>query len=264
MVNELPPQVRPTDTSAPWWKLRAGWIYESITSGELRNHDAKDDVRYCVCLETIGELALPDGRLVAADPYIMESEPEPFMQRIQADRAQVIAARALVGPDHERVAALLLRIGSQAIEDWDMAVTGGQDPTTLEEEGFFGYGVDAGTGLFGSPEAAKVAGRVLMADAGMLEDPISEALLADGVGTRSAVVVAPEEGATPIAACSSGWGDGFYPTWLGLDGDGQVVVVVTDFLLTGDPYAAPLPAEGKEAQAPQASKTSWLRRWFKS
>lgn len=69
---------------------------------------------------------------------------------------------------------------------------------------------------------------------------MSTALFSDGIGTRSAVVVVPEEGAAPVAACSSGWGDGAYPTWLGLDAAGNVTVAVTDFLLTGDPYATPL------------------------
>jgi hypothetical protein len=131
---------------------------------------------------------------------------------------------------------------------------------TLGEDGFFGYGVDAGTGSFGSPEALSEAGRVLAGDAGMLEDPISKALFADGVGTRSAAIVAPDAGATPIAVFASGWGDGYYPTWLGIDPDGVVVVAVTDFLLTSDPYGPPPPASPE----PKSSKKSWLQRLLRS
>lgn len=262
IVTELPAQNVTAAPSDPWWKLRAEWIYAAITSGELRDHDAKDGVHYVVQLEAIGRVELPGGQVVAADPYVMDSEPQPFEQVLAADAADVVVARAIVGEDHERVAALVLRAGSGPISDWLMATVAGRDVTTLEPEGFFGYGVDAGTGSFGSPEAMKVAGRVLSADAGMLEDPVSEALLSDGIGTRSAVVVAPEEGATPVAVCSSGWGDGYYPTWLGIDTSGIVVVAVTDFLLTGDPHASPLPPEGPQ-QAPRDTRSkSLLHRWF--
>lgn len=263
IVTALPAQNVPADPSAPWWKLRAGWIYASIEAGHLRDHDAKDDAQYAVQVESIGSLALPGGQFVAADPYVMEAEPEPFAQRLGADTAEVLAARAVIGEGHERIAALILRVGSDAIVDWSMATFDGQDVATLEGEGFFGYGVDAGTGSFGSPEAMRVAGRVLHADAGMLADPISKALFSDEIGTRSAVLVSPEAGATPVAVCSSGWGDGVYPTWLGVDRAGRVVVAVTDFLLTVDPHAAP-PPQHPVVSPPAAPPKSLFRRLFGS
>lgn len=263
-MTELPPQDVPVDPSAPWWKSRAGWIYASIEAGQLRDHQAKDDVRYAVHVESIGSLALPGGQLVAADPYVMEAEPEPFVQRLGAETAEVLAARAVIDEGHERVAALILRVGSDAIVDWAMATFGNQDVATLEDEGFFGYGVDAGTGSFGSPDAMRAAGTVLQADAGMLADPMSRALFSDGIGTRSAVLVSPEPGATPVAVCSAGWGDGVYPTWLGVDSAGGVVVAVTDFLLTADPHAAPPPPQHPVVNPPAARPKSLFRRLFGS
>jgi hypothetical protein len=262
-VTELPIQVLRTVPSDPWWKQRAGWIYAAIVDGELRDHDQRDDVRYGVTCESIGMLPLPGGQLIAADPYVMEAEPKPFVQQLGTDLVEAIAARATIAKGHERIAVLILKAGSNLIHEWVMATLPGQDVSALDAEGFFGYPVDAGTGSFGGPEAMKVAGRVLQADAGMLDDPMSKALFSDGVGTRSAVLVAPEDGATPVAVCSSGWGDGQYPTWLGLDDSGHVMVAVTDFLLTGDPYASPLPEEPAAPQEPPSRKKSRLRRWFR-
>ncbi|QMW65337.1 DUF4241 domain-containing protein [Mumia sp. ZJ1417] len=191
----------------------------------------------------------------------MDAEPEAFVQTLAADTADVLVARALVDENHEGVAALVLHVaGSEPISGWRMATVAGQDPATLEQEGFFGYGVDAGTGSFGSPEAMKVTQRVLSADAGMLDDPVSNALFSDGIGTRSAVLVAAEHGAGPVAVCSSGWGDGVYPTWLGVNTSGRVVVAVTDFLLSGDPHAAPPPAPEDADQAPQKARPKSLLR----
>lgn len=256
----LPAQQVATGPSDPWWKLRAGWIYAALTSGCLADHVAGKEAPYVVQLELIGHLAIPGGHVVAADPYTMDVDTRAFVQTLAADAVDVLVARALVGEGHERVAALVLRVaGPSTIMDWQMATVAGQDLVELEEGGFFGYGVDAGTGSFGSPEAMSVAHRVLGADAGMLLDPVSVALFDDGIGTRSAVVVAVAEGAAPIAACSAGWGDGIYPTWLGVDAVGRVVVAVTDFLLTGDPHAAPQPSIEID-RGPQTTRTSNLLR----
>jgi hypothetical protein len=238
-VSELPPQHVSSAPATPWWRLRAAWLYDALLEGALRDHDGKDEPSYPVTSEALGVLSLPGGEVVAADPYVMD-DTRPFTQRLAADEATVVAARALMGEGHERVAALVLRVGSGAtVVDWTHATQPGEELASLESDHFFGYGVDAGTGSFGGVAAMAVAERVTRADAGMLEDPISAALFADGIGTRSAVLVAPEPGAAPIAVCSSGWGDGVYPTWLGLDAEGRVVVAVTDFLLTRDPHAAP-------------------------
>lgn len=69
------------------------------------------------CCESIGILALPDGRLVAADPYVMDADPEPFVQSLTVDTGEVLAARAVIGEGHERVAALILKIGSDPVSD---------------------------------------------------------------------------------------------------------------------------------------------------
>lgn len=243
--------------ASPWWWQRAHWLYAAIQAGELDDHDGKGAARRLeLSVVSLGSLTLGDGRLVVADPYLMGPEPAPIAQTLRAGRHRVAVARAQVGPDHERIAAAALLSDAETFVDWQMARWPGQDPATLNGEGFFGYGVDAGTGCFGSPRAASVAGRVLSEDAGMLEDPMSKALFANNPAAGAAVV-APEDGSEPIAIFSSGWGDGVYPTWLGVDSGGEVVVAVTDFLLTGDPFAAP---ELEAAPTPPTSRPSWWKR----
>jgi hypothetical protein len=212
-----------------------------------------------VVLDRIGQLIFEDGRLVLADPYLMDEDPVPVVQQLVSMPYEVVVARAEVGPDHQRIAAAMLVSGAGAIDTWQMAHWAGQDPASLAREEFVGYGVDAGTGCFASPAAAKIAGGVLAADAGMLEDPISRALFS-GAPAAGAAVVAPEEGAPPVAVFSSGWGDGLYPTWLGMNERGEVPVAITDFLLTGDPYATP---EGVANATSPTSPTPKRKRLFR-
>jgi len=100
---------------------------------------------------------------------------------------------------------------------------------------FTGFGVDAGTGCLASPLAMADVAEVLNDDEGMLEDPLSEAVESD----LDAGVLAPRPGALPVAVFSSGWGDGLYPTWLGLAADGSVAVAMVDLLIFTDPFTSP-------------------------
>lgn len=212
------------------------WTYAALLAGQVRDHDHGDQALTEVHLETIGDVNIPDGAVVAADPYLVDGAAVPFGQRLAGEHATVVVARLGAEQARQRILALSLVVASGDIVEWVMATRPGQDVGTLEDGHFFGCGVDAGFGAFGGVDAMLAAGEVLAEDCGMLVDPISQALFSDGGGTSSAVVVAPGSGLAPIAVCSSGWGDGQYPTWLGVDQAGDVVVAVTDFLTVGDPY----------------------------
>jgi len=239
-----------------------------VISGTLVDHDAAEHTAYAVSVQQVGSLELPAGLFVAGDPYLIGSDPSPFAQTLPTAQPDVLAIRAEIGPGHNRIAALVLMCSNAPIASWSMATAAEEDLDSLEDEGYFGYPVDAGTGSFGNPEAMGTAHRVLAADAGMLNDPISTALMADGIGTESAACVAPEDGAEAIAVCSSGWGDGSYPTWLGLSSDSTVVLAVTDFLLTGDPFAKPLaptapaPQTASAPPVPMEGRRPFLKRIF--
>ena len=66
------------------------------------------------------------------------------------------------------------------------------------------------------------------------------ALYADGIvgsyehtGWRSRFVNVPIPGssAANLIACSSGYGDGFYPSWWGIDEHGAICALATDFFV---------------------------------
>ena len=92
----------------------------------------------------------------------------------------------------------------------------------------FGYGVDSGSGAFTSPEAVGIlAGqgayeryRAAAFEAMFLEDGL--------IMDSTAVNVDPVTGAN-VVTFSSGFGDGVYATYAGLDAAGTPVVFLTDF-----------------------------------
>ncbi len=214
-MNPLPAHRWPTTESNSWWSQRAPRLYESLLSGELSDHRPEATETYPLQIESLGSLDFPEGRVALGDPAVMDPATSVLHQQIDVERAQVFAVRAMVhaDSDHQRVAALVIVTAAAPIVRWELgAFSHTETSASLAPGEFIGFGVDTGSCVLGSPGAVAVAHRVTAADAGMLEDAISKAMFADDLGTKFAALVAPEVGAEPVAACSTGWGDGVYPT----------------------------------------------------
>lgn len=227
---ELPELHGRPGPTAPWWERRASWIYDCLLGNLLPDH-SETGISYPLEHVLLGTLHLPGGELAAGDPYVMGAEPLIFSRRLGADVVEVVATVA----GDERMATLLLLAGSNPVCGWAMATSADDDVCDLAAEDYRGYPVDSGTGALGSPAAMRRVGQALADDAGRMRDPLSATIHAQ-MGTCSAMIASPDEGLVAVAICSSGWGDGDYPTWLGLDDTGAVMVALTDFLLTSDPY----------------------------
>jgi hypothetical protein len=258
---DLPFQTVAPETLRTWQEFRPAWLYASIGVASLPDV-SQDRAHYPISLHSLGELSFPDGRIIACDPYLAELGQQPFRQTLTPGAHEVAVARAKIGPDHTRNAAALITVaGAGPIGRWEMgeflddtALTSSAAPLPLSGTDFVGYGVDAGTGGFLSPSALAGLIYVMEENGGMLEDAMSEGVLADDF-----VLIAPGEGTLPIAAFSTGWGDGAYPTWFGLDDAGRVAVVMTDFLLTGDPMGVALSDPPHDIGAKKRGRR-WRRR----
>jgi hypothetical protein len=186
-----------------------------------------------------GELDLPTGRVVACDPfvYLGSGDIEPFTVSVPPGRYRVEAAVATLSrpgeppadKPHLRVAAARLVIRDEPTTAWELALRPEQDPAELEEDEFFGYGVDAGTGCF-YDAAAEEAFPEAQEDEGPLWDAFENSDWSGGPH----LVTSPSTGHT-LAAFTSGWGDGFYPTWIGRSASGEVTCFLTDFFVAPDP-----------------------------
>ncbi|MFD5402849.1 DUF4241 domain-containing protein [Streptomyces griseorubiginosus] len=210
------------------WLFTPGstFAYESGTTGVIHVADG-------------GELDLPTGQVVASDPfvYLGSGDIEPFTVSVPPGRYRVEAAVATLGrPDeppadrpHLRVAAARLVIRAEPTTSWELALRPDQDPAELGDDEFYGYGVDAGTGCF-YDAAAEEAFPEAQEDEGPLWDAFENSDWSPGPH----LVTSPSTGHT-LVAFTSGWGDGFYPTWTGRSASGEVTCFLTDFFVAPDP-----------------------------
>jgi hypothetical protein len=164
--------------------------------------------------QDLGELSLPDGRVVACDPWVPA---EPMSRQLAPGRygAQLRVA-GFEGGD-QRAAAAVLSIGAGAPVRWEAAVSEAADPYLL--------GTDSATGCFAGPQALDAFEAELEGDSPV--DPLYEALHRSYRHTWSWAnhEVAPDRN---LVAFDTGYGDGLYRVFWGLDADGEPVCLLAD------------------------------------
>ncbi|WP_210234588.1 DUF4241 domain-containing protein [Rhizobium deserti] len=186
----------------------------------------------------IGDLTLPDGKLVAFDPLV-QPERKPFERTVAPGTYPVSFIRGAV--EYSRPAMLVIRFSNAKVERFELATVEGQDVGSLKDDEFYGIGVDAGIAGFGNATYGAAQAKFEKAEQGKpgsrystyYDDVISRAM--PGVGSDEFVVDHPLSGEDGAAAMTqAGWGDGYYPTFWGLDGNGKPALALIEFFVITD------------------------------
>ena len=179
-----------------------------------------------VSVDAAPDVVLPSGRLVACDAFVIGALP--FTFDVAAGRHAVSVLRTDFSSGDRRIAAAAVRLAPGDPVRWELALVAGQDPAVLRPGEVFGYGVDSGTGAFTSPEA--IAALEAEADYAAYSDALLAAMPGKTMtDPLTAAVDVDQASGANVVAFASGFGDGSYPSYAGLDTDGRVVVVLTDF-----------------------------------
>ena len=183
----------------------------------------------------IGLLYLPTGRLVACDPLACP-ELEPFSVPLPIGRYPVSLQVADLGGD-QRVAFACIRFTEDSPASWQLLARPGQDLASLEEDEYFGYPVDAGTGAFMDASTNHALLQRYHRDS-TYSDTVIAAMRDTYVDTWDWAELTPEPADQGnFFAFHSGFGDGSYPTFLGRAPGGAAAAVVTDFMVFERPKA---------------------------
>jgi hypothetical protein len=174
-----------------------------------------------------GDLVLQTGRVVAADVFLFDNIP--FTRWLPSGTHPVFVLHAAAGSD-DRIAAAMIRVGPGDPVRWEPALTLGQDAARLPPDQFFGYGVDSGIGCFASAEAVEYLSRAGAAAGDAYSARVEAAMFPSKTEFRLVADIPLGDGtALNVVAFQSGWGDGGYPSYFGLDAEGTPFVLMTDF-----------------------------------
>ena len=185
----------------------------------------------------LGDMVMPTGRLIANDPLAF-FEVTPFDRTVQAGAYPVSIYIADFKhrnqhPD-QRVAYALIRFQPAMPIKWEMAYIPLPDTPKRIGRKSECYGVDAGTGAFMDEAVAKLLTHFQTLGDDVIEQryqtPLIESMETTYQHTRSwANFEIDPTSRLNVIAFSSGWGDGCYVSYWGLDDQDQPVALVTDF-----------------------------------
>ncbi|PCK82475.1 DUF4241 domain-containing protein [Rhizobium sophoriradicis] len=213
----------PVSASAGWDVSKASSNFELVTLGDDELSGRSINVIH------MGNVELTSGRIVAADPLAQPDRPA--LARTVAPGEYPVTLYQAFG----RIAAASMRFAEGRPDRWELAVLPGQDPATLKDDEIFGYPVDAGVGCYMDAQTlaliderqAQVQAQKPGADINYYDDVLAADLDANKSIYALHRPVAGKKG--NVAVFWSGWGDGFYPVFWGLDRDGHALVLLTDF-----------------------------------
>lgn len=217
----------------------------AFTDGLQFEHDS-DQCR--IQVQKISDITLPTGKIVAADPGNLDGMVDQHFNRVVPPGTYPVDLSNIVDVDRPHssdTACMRVRFHDRPVVEWLIACTGNQDPDSLLPFEIFGYGVDVGMGSFvdsaglnalvneaGESPSDPQAGdgsRRLHSD--IFEDFYFKKVLPAFESSKNSfanILLDSKTGAN-FVVCSSGYGDGFYPSYWGLSADGSAACLVTDF-----------------------------------
>lgn len=177
----------------------------------------------------LGQLAVPTGRIVACDPLVFP-ETDPFVRTIRPGTYPVEIAIARVAADDERCAAARLVVSERPTVRWEPAQVQGASPLAAGDVP--AYGVDAGVGSFmdvACRDTLLAAMDPSKLEVSYYDDVLARELEYERLTVDWTLHVPDPTKAHKVAIFSSGWGDGLYVTYVGLDREDEVTCFMTDF-----------------------------------
>lgn len=188
-------------------------------------------------LETfeVGKIQLPSGRLVACDPLITNDMKE-FKINFSEGEFPVLVHKE---KESNCIAYVEIIFNGEPISEWKMATTEGQNIEELKDGEIFGYPVESGMGSFMDVETQEslnhLENRLFHRKGddfmGIYEEFFHDHFFDENGAIDQFAFLKPDEEKTGnIFAFETGYGDGFYASYIGFSQENQPVKIVTEFI----------------------------------
>ena len=198
----------------------------------------------------IGTVHCPTGRLFACDPFVELEDARPFLQTIPAGNYPVQICVVLSEKYGDRYACVKVVVRDAKPVRYELGMVGNENlDEELEDDEFFGFGVDVGMGCIADSKTQEVFqaywSKRLEEDEDI--DPYND-IFCDLLEKNFQMYpkYQRENGdwlnwTVPGSDCNlpifaSGWGDGYYPVYFGYDAQGKVCGVYIHFIDIADDY----------------------------
>lgn len=195
----------------------------------------------------LGNLRVPTGNIVVSDPLVCLGEAQPFNKHVNPGEYPVLVFEAKTPDMGDRFAFAKLVIKSTRAIKWELAITKDEEKkiAQFKNDEYIGFPVDTGLGSFcdnvtqqqykafcesflkNHPNAAmydNFFAAEFKKNAKTPDDP-------QDLGNWLNFTIPNTE--NNVVMFSSGFGDGLYPAYWGIDDMGEICSLVIDFRLFG-------------------------------
>jgi hypothetical protein len=189
----------------------------------------KDGSKITIEVKEIGKFTTTSGKIQAGDPAFLKlSADGAFVRTVSPGTYPVTISYC---KESQLIAAIKISFSNAEVSKWELAVRKGQSIAQLEKGEIYSYPVDGGQGSFVDAEEF---GRLSEAQDELVQNKINDDLYIDALhhdkGIKQwRILPLADKSEANIVVCESGFGDGSYASWWGLDKSGKVVCLVTDF-----------------------------------
>ena len=182
-----------------------------------------------------GKLTLPTGKIVACDP-LLTNDMKPFFFEFEKGEFPVLVHKE---KDSSCIAYVEIIFGEEKVVRWEMATTADQNISDLKGEEIFGYPVESGMGAFMDLETQDCLNHLETrlfhrkgADfMGIYEEFFHEHFFdANGAIDQYCFVKPDEEKSGNIFAFETGYGEGFYASYIGFNQENKPQKLITEFI----------------------------------
>ena len=195
----------------------------------------------------LGNINLPSGKIIASDP-LANSDTIPFSQKVSPGKYPVKVYVAKTPDSGDRYALAQIQFSNKNAVKWVLAVKENENIRDLKtDDSFFGFPVDAGVGSFYYYETAieyqKFQDRFYKSDSSknIYDDFFADEFKKSAVDQNDPADIGDWVNYTfpatnlNIVMFHSGFGDGIYPAYWGVDAKGEITSLVIDFFVVDVP-----------------------------
>lgn len=185
-----------------------------------------------------GKIILPTGRLIACDPLITNDMKE-FKIHFPQGEFPVLVHKER---DSNCIAYVEIVFGEEEIVEWKLATTEDQNIEELKGEEIFGYPVESGMGCLMDFETQdclnhlekRLFHRKGAEFMGIYEEFFHDHFFSENGAIDQFTFLKPdEEKPGNLFAFETGYGEGFYASYIGFGIDNQPIKLLTEFIEIG-------------------------------
>lgn len=182
-----------------------------------------------------GELHISSGQIIACDPVITNDK-APFLTKFPKGDFPVLIHKE---KESNCIAYVEVSFSQNKIKNWELALCEDQNLKDLKEDEIFGYPVQSGMGCFMDAETQESLNHLERklfhrkgADFMGIYEEFFHPHFYDGTGmvNQFSSLKPDDEKAENIIAFETGYGDGFYGSYIAFDFENKPVKIISEFI----------------------------------